>query len=402
MSSASPREFEADFRGGSGRQMVGAVRSAGPSPQTGVGAGRIASALVEAEPWAEPGGSLDEQVVAGARRLARQIRALQVKYEEEHRRLADTLEFLTVQSQDLERELQAFGELADRLEAGRHQPRLAVVAGGLTAGEAEPPPRRGPKAVLEVRTLGGFEVRYGGRSLDLGASRKGRQAFKFLVVAARNGSAPKERLAELLWPETPLERSLTSLQSALYQVRRAVARSEPGLAGYSLVVFKEDHYSLDPALELRSDLDLFRRRLKTARALDGTGDADGARQAYRLALEAGSGELLPEESYEEWVLQERDLLREAQLAAATRLVELSERAGEYAEAIKIAEQALLLDPTREELHRAIMRCYARLGQRSRALLQYRRCRSTLELELDVPTEAVTDDLSRQISRGEVV
>src|SRR5689334_21979768 len=59
---------------------------------------------------------LHDVVVQGVRSLAQQVRALQDRYEQEHRRLADTLAFLTVQSRDLEQQLVAFGELASVLE----------------------------------------------------------------------------------------------------------------------------------------------------------------------------------------------------------------------------------------------------------------------------------------------
>src|SRR5205823_4231302 len=59
--------------------------------------------------------ALQERIASGARALAGQMRALQQRYEEEHRRLADSLEFLAVQSRDLERELVAFGRLAESL-----------------------------------------------------------------------------------------------------------------------------------------------------------------------------------------------------------------------------------------------------------------------------------------------
>ena len=38
--------------------------------------------------------------------------------------------------------------------------------------------------------------------------------------------------------------------------------------------------------------------------------------------------------------------------------------GEYREAVRVGRRILECDPLREEVHRAIMRCHHRLGQRA--------------------------------------
>ena len=76
--------------------------------------------------------------------------------------------------------------------------------------------------------------------------------------------ASKELLAELFWPDTPLDRALPCLQSAVHQLKRAMARAEPELAANPALVFADDQYGLSPRLALRSDLD--DRRLGRAEA----------------------------------------------------------------------------------------------------------------------------------------
>lgn len=342
---------------------------------------------------------LREQMVAGVSALMRQMRALQERYEEEYQRLAAVLELLTVQSRDLERKLAELGSLASVLEGEPVAPEptralLTAVPGG------EPEIREA--TALEVRCLGGFEVRYAGRAVDLGTSRNGRLLFKYLIARAPGHRAPKELLAELFWPDTPLERALSCLQSAVHQLKRAMARSAPELQTTPAIVFVDDAYGLNPRLELRSDVELFRRRLSAARAQDAHGQADVARQAYRLALEAYGGELFPEDRYEDWVIAEREALEADYLAILTRLVQLAMAEGAYAEALSYGRTLLERDATREDIHRELMRCYSRLGQRSEALRQYRRCLETLEAELNVPPEAETTALYERLSRGEPI
>src|SRR5439155_5878987 len=168
------------------------------------------------------------------------------------------LAFLSVQHRDLERELAAF----DRLAASLDNDVMAAPIGSATeaAGpwravqaHAVPASRQPTVEGLEVRCLGGFEVHYRGRSVDLGTSRNGRLVFKYLVARAPSRRASKEVLADLFWPETPLERALASLQSAVHQVRRAMVGSQPDLASWPAIVYADDHYGLNPLLENHSD-----------------------------------------------------------------------------------------------------------------------------------------------------
>lgn len=351
-------------------------------------------------PYDSESALLRDQVLAGARSLAGQMRALQERYDEEHWRLADTLEFLNVQSRDLQRELAAFGRLAESLQS-------------IDAPLTVPGPTTRPSPVqggveweavtaLQVRCLGAFEVRYQGHLIDLGTSHKGRLILKYLVARAPSRRASKELLAELFWADTPLDRSLSSLQAAVHQVRRAVERSDADLGSLPIIVFSSDHYALNQELKVRSDVELFRRRLAVARAADTQGDVENACQQYRSALEMYGGEFLPEERYEDWVAVERSALEADYLAVLTRLVQLYLQQGAYLAGLQCGHLLLKLDGTREDIHRDVMRCFSRLGQRSEALRQYRRCFDALQAELEIEPEEETTLLFDRLTRGETI
>src|SRR4029079_15589953 len=110
-------------------------------------------------------------------------------------------------------------------------------------------------AELYVRCLGGFSVSYQGRLVNLGTSRKGKLLFKYLAARAPGRRGSKELLAEVLWPDAPLDRALVSLQTAIHQLRRAMAASEKKLLGTPVIVYAEDHYGLNPALSIETDIE---------------------------------------------------------------------------------------------------------------------------------------------------
>ena len=64
-----------------------------------------------------------------------------------------------------------------------------------------------------------------------------------------------------------------------------------------------------------------------------------------------------------------------------------------------AHRLLLADPCREDAHRAVMRCYARLGQRAQAMKQYLLCRDILRREFQAEPEQATDDLFARLRLG---
>ena len=64
-----------------------------------------------------------------------------------------------------------------------------------------------------------------------------------------------------------------------------------------------------------------------------------------------------------------------------------------------AQRVLSSDPFHEDMHRLLMQCYVRCGERSQALRQYRVCRAVLQKEVDVEPEPSTAKLFERI-RGD--
>jgi DNA-binding SARP family transcriptional activator len=93
--------------------------------------------------------------------------------------------------------------------------------------------------------------------------------------------------------------------------------------------------------------------------------------AYRAAIELYSGELLPEDRYEEWAEGRRRELGQTFLSLLVELVGLYEERGAENEEMALSVQALqrLLaeEPSNEEAHVGLMRLYALLGRQGEAL-----------------------------------
>ena len=75
---------------------------------------------------------------------------------------------------------------------------------------------------------------------------------------------------------------------------------------------------------------------------------------------------------------------------------------EYIPAAETYRQAIEKDDVREEAHRELMRCYARLGERSQALRHYQTFEQLIRDELGAPPTAESAAFYERLKRGEEV
>jgi two-component SAPR family response regulator len=93
---------------------------------------------------------------------------------------------------------------------------------------------------------------------------------------------------------------------------------------------------------------------------------------------------------------ERERLRASYLVMLGRLGDTARRDNDYSSALEYASLVLNYDASREDAHRTLMSCYARLGQRVQAMRQYLLCerlpRETFDAVPEPATRALYDRL----------
>jgi DNA-binding SARP family transcriptional activator len=101
---------------------------------------------------------------------------------------------------------------------------------------------------------------------------------------------------------------------------------------------------------------------------------------------ASAGELLPGWD-DDWVLLERERLRQLRLHALEVLADKLARAGRQREAVQAACAAVRAEPLRESAHRTLVRVHLAGGDVAEAVRAYRDFRDVLARELGVaPSE----------------
>jgi len=231
-------------------------------------------------------------------------------------------------------------------------------------------------------------------------------ALALLVYLAMNAGTPCRRtsLAGLLWSDYDESSALTNLRQALHRLRMAIKDHERTTP---LLQVTRAAIALDPDSDYWLDVNAFSEALDAVQRHAHASLEACTACAERLseAVELYQGEYLAGFSldsalFEEWMVVERERLHGQALGALGHLAAYHEAQGTYEQAARYAQQALALEPWREEAHRALMHALALGGQRSAALAQYEACCRALREELDVEPAEETARLYEQIRDGQ--
>ena len=263
--------------------------------------------------------------------------------------------------------------------------------------------------MLHIFLFGGFHLEYAGDALPPIPGQKPRALFSYLITY-RHRAHSRDLLAGTFWPDLPNAKARRRLSHALWQIRHLL-EPLPGPVPYLLTeagtiqVNPKASYWLDVA-EFEELVDWETEQL-VDRSEDQPTELPGHQvtdlpmyhsthlPALRQAVELYTGDFLAG-FYDDWVVIERERLREMFLAALSRLVASSKREGHYDEALRYAQRLAAADPLREEGHREVMRLCYLLGRDRDALQQYDLYRAVLAEELGVEPTATTTALYRKI------
>jgi predicted ATPase/DNA-binding SARP family transcriptional activator len=247
---------------------------------------------------------------------------------------------------------------------------------------------------VRIGLLGGFSVTVGDRKVDENAwrLRKAASLLKLLAVAPGH-RLHRERAMDLLWPEAGRKAASDNLRQTLH-VARKILHPDPEINSRYLSVSGEQ-LLMCPEGRLWVDVEVFEEAADTARRSKDS-------SAYRAAIELYSGELLPEDRFEEWTQSRRRGLRQRFLSLLVELAGLYEERGiedDLALAVQALRRTLAEEPTNEEAHVGLMRLYALSGRSEEALRQYGRLSEALSSGLGAKPSASSSALREEIAAG---
>ena len=193
------------------------------------------------------------------------------------------------------------------------------------------PARTPPRLCL----LGGFTLVVQDAPVDIPIHAQRVLAYLSLVQPTKPAHL-RTGLADRLWGSVPVERSQASLRTALWRIRQ----TDPQLVRASRETVR---------LNESVDVDVRRCVAQAGRLLADDQDL----QPQDTDISALRGDLLPHWD-EDWLLLERERIRQVQLHALEALAHRLRRLGRHWEAIEAAFAAIAEEPLRESAHAALI------------------------------------------------
>jgi DNA-binding SARP family transcriptional activator len=209
-------------------------------------------------------------------------------------------------------------------------------------------PSPGVGVVARLSLFHGFDLYV--HDLHVAVPGNVQRLIAFLAVQGRR--LHRSIVASALWMDVTDQRAAANLRSALWRVRRiseALVRADGSFLRLGEDVWVDHSAAID----------------RIRRIIEG----DGSVVASQVSVEALSDDLLPE-WYEDWVVLERERLRQLRLHGLEALCARLSDGGWHAAAVEAGLAAVATEPLRESAQRVLIRAYLAEGNMAEAVRQY--------------------------------
>ena len=244
-------------------------------------------------------------------------------------------------------------------------------------------------AKLRIYLTGDVCLSKDGRLIRAGRlpGRQGRRLFAYLALE-RSRPVARDELVDSLWPRQPpaaFEMALSAIVSKLRGLLQEIGLGRRTLAAAS------GCYRLELPAGSWIDIETANESVHMAEAALLANDPRAAYGPAVVACAILRRPFLPGEDAS-WIDARRGLLRNSLLRALDCLASIHNLNGEHALALRAAQDAVELEPFREEAHRRLMLIHEASGNRAEALRAYARLHALLEAELGTRPSPATRSL----------
>lgn len=246
---------------------------------------------------------------------------------------------------------------------------------------------------LRIELFGALRLHRGERPFSGGfRTQKSKELFAFLVLG-RERSYPRSMLATVFWGDHPEPEARSNLRHNLSDIRKLLLNN--GIDPDSYFTVGSNEIAFNPSADFWLDVAEFEMHCDSAESDPHSPLSREEKESLGRALKLYRGELL-ESVYEDWCQYQREALRDRFLSALACLMQYHQTRREWDAAIVHGKRLLQNDVLLEHIHRDLMHCYYRAGNRPSALKQFAECERRLREELDVGPMEETKTLYQHI------
>lgn len=250
-------------------------------------------------------------------------------------------------------------------------------------------------ASVQVQTLGNFQVWVGGEKVNPKewGRDKTEQLFQFFITSRHRRGMQREQIIDRLWEDLDPKAGEQVFKVALHGINKVLEPHRENRADAKFVVRQGLTYQLATA-DMWIDADAMEQFIALGNQHYNS-DPAAAKSAFQEAVVLHQGTYLPNRLYEDWSSDERERLQVLALGTTITLGQLLLDENPL-ESIRLAQQALLLDPTWEDAYRLEMEAYLKKGNRPMAIKSFRQCEKILDEEFGIAPLPETKKLMRNI------
>lgn len=222
---------------------------------------------------------------------------------------------------------------------------------------------------LNVTMLGGFSIRQGVRCVDDSGNRM-KKVWLLLayLIYTRNQPNAKGSITTAMTGDDyeDAENAAGRMKALFYRARTLLSQLEEDL-GHTLIVYKNGGYSWNPDYPITLDVEEFDRLCAMAA---GKTEPEEQLALYLRALALYRGDFLPKLASEPWVMPVAAYYHQLYLQILEQALNMLEKANRWAEAEKLCQQGLGIEPYSEMLYQHKMSISIAAGDRPAAMAAY--------------------------------
>lgn len=232
---------------------------------------------------------------------------------------------------------------------------------------------------LEVYALGPGRVIHKGEEINRWEGHLPRLLFFF---ALDKPMVTRAEICAAFWPNLPIDQAVNVFHVTKRRLHKAL--------GFDVLVHQDSHYQVNPELNVYYDVLDFVETLMRGR------DPENPKrfEAWKRAVDLYEGTFLQGHD-EQWIVDRREAFRSGYVEALTSQADMWSEQERYDLALKLYQDAIEADYTRQDLHRELMRLYTQLGRRSEAVEHYKSLKKEFD-RLEIVIEADTTSVYNQV------
>jgi len=215
------------------------------------------------------------------------------------------------------------------------------------------------------------------------------KGFLEYLLLGSGTTMSKETLAEIFWPESDSKSALASQRTALYHLRKVMAKYNAEVTGDKAFIYETPEglqIRRNEILEL--DIHEFVRLYSELSKVTGSTNQDEQKKVALLEkmMAVYEGDLMDGNDYGELVLQERERFKSIFIDACQKLSSIYIKRGELGRAEELLKRALAGEPYNENICLELLHLYMSQGRRSKAAKLYYSFKKRLEQDLDIKVD----------------